>query len=309
AIPPTTVPATGWAKKVIPATAPPTPNQTSALSRRQSPDTRESTPSTVTPMGRSITGLQEEDAGRYRPPPVASSAVLDARPRPPPPSAILSAMEPARMPRRPLAAALSFLILPLALGAQVGRTTYAADGEGRLVTGDAAATQEITRVEAILFQNGGLELALFKGRNRWIFMGSWTGDPAGGSVGIRLDEAFDRAAEATGRLYFDRNAVDRARFSGSNRDGRFDFSFEGRSSGGGGPTAEGEVVTTRNGEGSVRVDTVSYDVNRARVRLYRNGRAQLRLWGAQLVTIDGRWTGNLDAGTVRLSVPEWEGED
>lgn len=213
------------------------------------------------------------------------------------------------MPRRPLAAALSFLLLPLALGAQVGRTTYAADGEGRLVTGDAAASQEITRVEAILFQNGGLELALFKGRNRWVFMGSWTGDPAGGSVGIRLDEAFDRAAEATGRLYFDRNQVERARFSGSNRDGRFEFGFEGRSSGGGGPTAEGEVATTRNGEGSVRVDTVSYDVNRARVRLYKNGRAQLRLWGAQLVTIDGRWTGNLDASSVRISVPDWEGED
>ena len=52
------------------------------------------------------------------------------------------------MSRRPLAAALSLLLLPLALGAQVGRTTYAADGEGRLVTGDAAASQEITRVEA-----------------------------------------------------------------------------------------------------------------------------------------------------------------
>ncbi len=216
------------------------------------------------------------------------------------------------MPRRAAALPILLALLPAALGAQqVARTIYVADGEGRLLTGDGVAAQEITRVEATLYQNGGLELGLFKGRNRWVFMGTWSGDPVAGSVGLRLDEAFDRAADGTGRLYLDRTAVERLRFSGSNRDGRFDFTFEGRTSGrDDGPAAEaGEVATTRNGEGTITTDTTVVQVTRARVRLYKNGRAQLRMWGTELYTVDGRWTGSLDAASVRLSVPEWEDDE
>ena len=216
------------------------------------------------------------------------------------------------MQSRILGTTLALVGVPLLLTAQVARTTYAGDGEGRLLTGDARATQQITRVEAILYQNGGLELGLFKGRTRWVFMGNWSGDPGTGSVGIRLDEALDRAAEGSGRLYLERSRLDRIRFTGSNRDGRFEFSFESRA-----PTddsesrrsAAGEVATTRNGEGSILADTVQLPLTRARVRLQKNGRAQIRLWGSELHALDGRWTGDLAAESVRLSVSEWEGRD
>lgn len=211
---------------------------------------------------------------------------------------------------RPLDTALLLLALAAPLAGQVGRTSYAGDGEGRLLTGDGRASQQVTRVEAVLYQNGGLELGLLKGRNRWVFQGTWSGDPLAGSVGIRLDEALDRAAEGTGRLYLGQNRVDRLRFTGTNRDGRFEFSFEARAPADDSDSpASGEVATTRNGEGSVTLDSVELPVTRARVRLSRGGRAQIRLWGESLHTIDGRWTGDLAGKSVRLSVPEWDGDD
>ena len=214
------------------------------------------------------------------------------------------------MPLRALRTALlATPLLPALLAAQVGRTTYAASGEGQLRPTETAAPITISRVEATLFQNGGLELRLLGSRDRWSFRGTWSGDPQSGSVGIRLDEAFGRAADGTGRLYLDRTGVDRARFSGSLRADRFDFAFEGRDrpDAGGGDSAL--VATTRNGTGRVVADSAVRPLTRARVRLYPNGKAQLRLWGDDLVTLNGRWSGSLERDVVRLDIPRWEGQE
>ena len=55
--------------------------------------------------------------------------------------------------------------------------TYGSDGTGTLRTGDNAARQEIRRVEVTLYQNGGVDLRLLKGRDAWMFRGSWYGSP------------------------------------------------------------------------------------------------------------------------------------
>ncbi len=213
------------------------------------------------------------------------------------------------LPRALRAALIVTPLLPALLAGQVSRTTYASSGEGQLRASETEAPVTVSRVEATLYRNGGLELRLLGSRDRWAFRGTWTGDPDAGSVGIRLDEAFGRAADGSGRLYLDRTSVDRARFSGSIRDARFDFSFEGRERPDAGGADSAAIATTRNGTGRVVVDTAERPLTRARVRLYPNGRAQLRLWGDDLVTLNGRWNGRLDRDEVRLEIPRWEGAE
>lgn len=206
------------------------------------------------------------------------------------------------MPRSPALAIL--LLAALAGGPLAGQDhSYDGDGSGTLQTGSGAARQEVGRVEAMLYDNGGIDLTLSARSQRWIFRGTWYGNPASGSVGFRLDSGFELPADGSGRLYLRRDQLDRVDFHGSNRDGAFEFSFAG--GGSGGPRGEPALDLTRGGDGDLDLGDDGDRLERVRVTLDEDGRAELRLWGATRYTLTGRWTGTLASGRVRLTVTAW----
>lgn len=178
--------------------------------------------------------------------------------------------------------------------------TYGTDGTGVLHTGDNRAQQEIRRVEATLYQNGGIDLKLMKGRDAWMFRGTWYGSPASGSVGFRLDSGFEIPADGTGRLYLERGALNRVDFRGSNRDGAFELVFADRN---GPPSGGGQTMDLiRAGDGDLDLGDDSDRLDRARVLLGDDGRAEVRVWGDTRYSLRGTWSGSLASGRIRLSV-------
>ncbi len=179
---------------------------------------------------------------------------------------------------------------------------YGADGAGTLHTGDQGGQQEVRHVEATLYQNGGIDLKLSTGRDRWIFRGTWNGSPSSGSVGFRLDSGFELPADGSGRLYFLRDAIDRVDFRGTNRNGDFEFTFAGP---GGSPGASPILDIAHTGDGDLDLGEDADRLDRVRVRLTDDGLAELRLRGARRYTVTGRWSGTLASGSVRLELTAW----
>lgn len=201
----------------------------------------------------------------------------------------------------------SWTLTAILLGGLLGAGSLAAqdrtlgtDGTGTLHTGDDRARQEIRRIEATLYQNGGIDLKLMKGRDAWMFRGTWYGNPASGSVGFRLDSGFELPADGTGRLYLERGALSRVDFRGSNRDGAFELAFADRE---GAPSGGGQTMDLiRAGDGDLDLGDASDRLDRARVLLGDDGRAEVRVWGDTRYTLKGTWTGTLASGRIRLSI-------
>jgi hypothetical protein len=209
------------------------------------------------------------------------------------------------------AAALLFATIVCGTSRLAGQDhTYGTDGTGVLHTGDDIARQEVRRVEATLYGNGGIDLVLSKGRERWIFRGSWYGSAASGSVGFRLDSGFELPADGSGRLYLRRDQLTRVDFRGSNHDGAFAFTFADERGDQGGPSGSEPVLdVTRAGDGDLDLGDDGDRLERARVLLTDDGRAELRLWGARRYTLTGRWSGTLASGRVRLQLTAWGRDD
>ncbi len=181
--------------------------------------------------------------------------------------------------------------------------TYGTDGTGTLHTGDDRARQDIRRVEATLYQNGGIDLRLIRGRDFWMFRGTWYGNPGTGSVGFRLDSGFELPADGSGRLYLERGALSRVDFRGSNRDGAFELVFADR---GGPESGAGRTMDLiRAGDGDLDLGDRSDRLDRARVLLGDDGRAEVRVWGDTRYTMTGTWSGGLASGRIRLNMSRW----
>ncbi len=185
--------------------------------------------------------------------------------------------------------------------------TYGTDGTGTLHTGDDRARQEIRRVEATLYQNGGIDLRLMKGQDAWMFRGTWYGNPGTGSVGFRLDSGFELPADGSGRLYLERGALSRVDFRGSNRDGAFELVFAARGSAESGGSQAMDLI--RAGDGDLDIGDRSDRLDRARVLLGVDGRAEVRVWGDVRYTMTGTWSGAIASGRVRLSITRWGRDD
>lgn len=184
--------------------------------------------------------------------------------------------------------------------------TYSSDGTGTLRTGDNAARQEIRRVEATLYQNGGIDLRLLKGRDAWMFRGSWYGSPSAGSVGFRLDSGFELPADGSGRLYLSGSKLTRLDFRGSNRDGAFELAFTNGDDASGGQSGGALALDIiRAGDGDLRLGDRSERLDRARVLLSDDGRAEVRVWGDLRYAMTGTWTGTIASGRVRLAMTRW----
>lgn len=208
---------------------------------------------------------------------------------------------------------LALLLLSTPLLAQAG--VYESTGNGELVTGDGIATQEIDRVRLTLEAGNILAVEVAHGRQAWSFAGTWSGNPADGQINLRINAAFGRSARGSGRADLrGTSAIDRVNVEGSNRDGDFTFAFGARGGDGRGVTTSidlslGQFTTTRGGEGTMTLGDESERLNQGRLKVLRNGTAQLRVWGRSRHTLTGRWTGSLSSPSLSVDFDGYGNDD
>lgn len=146
-------------------------------------------------------------------------------------------------------------------------------------------------------------------------MGIWSGNPADGQINLRINAAFGRSARGSGRADLrGTSAIDRVSFEGSNRDGDFTFAFGARGGDGRGVTTSidlslGQFTTTRGGAGTMTLGDESERLNQGRLKVLRNGTAQLRVWGRSRHTLTGRWTGSLSSPSLTVDFDGYGNDD
>jgi hypothetical protein len=160
-------------------------------------------------------------------------------------------------------------------------------------------------------QSGQAVTFAFLGRNTalpYTLEGQVTGNTAITTLTVELTGGLrDRATRGTARVVFSGADIGSVSADGTMRQGAFRLRFRGESAGGGtidsdDPVAGGRPFSeSASGNGSLEVAGRPYSLNRVRVRLGEDSRAELDFSGERTVTASGTWSRGA-AGRVDVSI-------